>query len=384
MPDMPTINPQTREALAGTAFTRGHTHNFYLYPARFSPEVARAVIEEFTAPDDLVLDPFMGGGTAIVESLALGRRCCGSDISSLAHFVATARTTPLSNQDHLTLRQWAALVADELSEDDISWVPRDRPSNLPRAAALFMSGAMTLLDELPQARQRAFARCALLRLGQYYLESKGSVAPRRRSLARRYPALVDEMLAGLDNFVQSCREAGVPKNAITSRRRLTNCTAGELGDHADVRALNAPRLVLTSPPYPGVHVLYHRWQYRSRRETPAPFWIADVPDGHGGMYYAGGSRTPTGLRRYFTMIEDSFRSVARLLDGRSVVIQLVGFSDTKTQLPKYLRAMSRAGFVEDRVGHRPRRLVPNRRWYAKRVGANDASTEIVLLHRLAQ
>ena len=33
------------------------------------------------------------------------------------------------------------------------------------------------------------------------------------------------------------------------------------------------KLVLTSPPYPGVHVLYHRWQVQGRRETPAPFWI---------------------------------------------------------------------------------------------------------------
>jgi hypothetical protein len=34
-----------------------------------------------------------------------------------------------------------------------------------------------------------------------------------------------------------------------------------------------PKLVLTSPPYPGLHVLYHRWQVKGRRETPAPFWV---------------------------------------------------------------------------------------------------------------
>jgi hypothetical protein len=196
--------------------------------------------------------------------------------------------------------------------------------------------------------------------------------------------LVDEMLAGLDSFVDSCRAAGVSKNTITSRRVLTNCRAAELAEHPVARAHDAPRLVFTSPPYPGVHVLYHRWQYRSRKETPAPFWVADVPDGHGEMYYTGGSRTPTGMHRYFRMIEDSFRSIATLLDGESVVVQLVGFSDTQTQLPRYLRAMSRAGFAEQRSGRRPRRVVPNRRWYAKRVGANDASNEIVLVHRLAQ
>jgi hypothetical protein len=40
-----------------------------------------------------------------------------------------------------------------------------------------------------------------------------------------------------------------------------------------------PKLVLTSPPYPGVHVLYHRWQVDGRKETPLPFMIAGKLDG---------------------------------------------------------------------------------------------------------
>ena len=48
----------------------GLTHNFYRYPARFSPEFAKQAILAFSKPDDLVLDPFMGGGTTLVEALA--------------------------------------------------------------------------------------------------------------------------------------------------------------------------------------------------------------------------------------------------------------------------------------------------------------------------
>src|SRR5213593_2260764 len=53
-------------------------HEFYRYPARFSPEFARAVIEAFSVPGDLVLDPFVGGGTAVVEAALRGRRAMGS------------------------------------------------------------------------------------------------------------------------------------------------------------------------------------------------------------------------------------------------------------------------------------------------------------------
>ena len=44
----------------------GLTHNFYRYPARFSPKLVRAAIHAFTKPGDLVLDPFLGSDTTAV------------------------------------------------------------------------------------------------------------------------------------------------------------------------------------------------------------------------------------------------------------------------------------------------------------------------------
>jgi hypothetical protein len=74
----------------------GFTHNFYRYPARFSPKFVRSVIEKFSNPGDLVADPFMGGGTTLVECLALGRESIGFDISSLATFIAEVKTAVYS------------------------------------------------------------------------------------------------------------------------------------------------------------------------------------------------------------------------------------------------------------------------------------------------
>src|SRR5579871_4695794 len=72
---------------------RGLTHGFYKYPARFSPSFVRAAIETFTQPGEYVLDNHMGGGTALVEALALGRHAVGVDISALAEFVTRVKTT---------------------------------------------------------------------------------------------------------------------------------------------------------------------------------------------------------------------------------------------------------------------------------------------------
>src|SRR5438105_11514500 len=85
---------------------RGLTHGFYKYPARFSPAFARAAIETFTQPGDLVLDNHVGGGTTLVEALAIGRHAIGVDISALAKFVASVKTTVFSEAELDQLYAW--------------------------------------------------------------------------------------------------------------------------------------------------------------------------------------------------------------------------------------------------------------------------------------
>jgi hypothetical protein len=220
-------------------------------------------------------------------------------------------------------------------------------------------------------------------LGQWALDCRDFDAPRRRRLAEKLPTLVDEMLDGLHEFALACRSAGIAKPASRRNRVLLWRTAVGVESESVFERLR-PRLVFTSPPYPGVNVLYHRWQYRGRQETPAPYWIADVPDGYGASFYTGGSRTPTGHKNYFAMVTAAFRSIANVVADDAYVVQLVGFSDMVTQLPLYLQCMREVGLEESTVaGERLGRTVPNRKWYAKLKGAVDASMEVLLIHRRA-
>ena len=60
------------------------THYLFRYPAKFHPPVVAALFHRFTSPGDVVLDPFVGSGTALVEGTLLDRnasasmstRCC--------------------------------------------------------------------------------------------------------------------------------------------------------------------------------------------------------------------------------------------------------------------------------------------------------------------
>jgi hypothetical protein len=135
----------------------------------------------------------------------------------------------------------------------------------------------------------------------------------------------------------------------------------------------------------GIHVLYNRWQVQGRRETPLPYAIAGVPDGHFASHYAFGGRHRA-PNDYLGEVEASFAAVRHLLDSDALVVQLVAFSDPKTQLAAYLKAMSRAGFEEERLPARQRRVwreVPNRRWYIRTNGHSKLeSREVLLIHRV--
>lgn len=122
-----------REAACSSDPVVGHTHNFYRYPARFSPQFARAAIEVFSRPGDVVLDPFMGGGTTGVEALVAGRRFIGCDLNPLSLFVTRAKTTPLSNADVRAITRWADHLQDHVRQqaEDRHAAWADYQRNLP-------------------------------------------------------------------------------------------------------------------------------------------------------------------------------------------------------------------------------------------------------------
>ena len=85
-------------------------HEFYRYPARFSPALAAAIIEAFSGPGDVVADYFVGGGTTLVEAMRSGRLAIGSDINALAVFVSRVKTRRYTAGELAQVLEWADQV----------------------------------------------------------------------------------------------------------------------------------------------------------------------------------------------------------------------------------------------------------------------------------
>ncbi len=371
-------------------------HNLYKYPARFAPEFAREAIRAFSHENDLVIDCFNGGGTTLIEAVALGRRAVGFDISSLACFLAAVKTTPLSVHDQCEMQSWIKHVERVTLKSEIkAWDENDTDEgyyrrNLP---GYLVAAFATVLDEikkLSSLRQQRFARLVILSVGQVALDCKKKL-PEGESIRREFCAKFTSHLESFRDYTWCLsRRMGRSHLTLRQQRRIINASA----EHAAVDGRfpshwGQAKLVVTSPPYPGVHMLYHRWQLLGRRETPAPFLLANCRDGDGVAHYNLGGRHAKGLTTYFDRVEKIFTALRSRLHPDALVVQMVAFNRPEHQLPAYLAAMVAAGYSEVKVtantdcvvNGRLWRPVPGRKWYSVMRQEIPAAKEVVLIHR---
>lgn len=371
----------------------GLTHGFYRYPARFSPQLARTLIEAFTNPKDLVLDPFCGGATTLVEAATMGRKSIGIDVNPLAIFLARVKTQPLGTKELGLIRNWtnrtsALTLKHHEKPSEVKWELEGYHKHLNDQTTWRVKKSLELLlaqvCELPNTTSQAFARCAILRTGQWALDGRKNI-PSVKEFRSQFRDVVAEMLKGMSEFTDTLRNFNstkVPPICIHS-------SASEIHLKELIKEQDAPKLVLTSPPYPGVHILYHRWQIHGRRETPAPYWIANELDGNSESFYTFGNRQKHDTNVYYESLKECFESIRAISSKQTMVAQIVGFSDPKKQFRRYLNTLSDIGFKEvipllsgsNRQG-RIWRNVPRRRWYAEQQATLSSSYEVLLFHRL--
>lgn len=259
------------------ADTRSDGHGLHPYPAKFPPQVPRQVIEELSAPGDLVVDPFGGSGTTALEAVRLGRRVLSIDANSVGVRLTRVKVMGIRDSDTAVLGDLVARVRLEL-QDPCPWVGEhcsalNAAPTIPNRSKWFaaesvheLSHVRLLIDDLDGAARDV----AELALGQTaarmsYQESETRYVSRPRQVARG--ETLDRFLAELERMLVS-----VPRRQESDE---VPCVTVE-GDARDAKnwqvSPGSAALVVTSPPYPNAYDyhLYHRfrllWTGRAPRE----------------------------------------------------------------------------------------------------------------------
>ena len=247
------------------------THGFHPYPGRFHPRLARTVLEELGgSPENnrgrTVLDPFMGGGTTLVEGNLLGLDVVGNDLNPVAGLVARERTRPRTADQARRLvgeaERIAALVEALRREKH---PPRVRRPGLPRLAPHYaphlfaeLVQCIRLIDDLRAGTARETLRAVFSALAVKFSNRRSDSS--EETEPPRYPKG-----AVIRFLVSKCRE--LAEAQVTLGERLPRPRPGVTLLEEDARLLpslgwGAVDLILTSPPYPGTYDYHEHHRLR--------------------------------------------------------------------------------------------------------------------------
>ncbi|MDI9609733.1 MAG: DNA methyltransferase [Archaeoglobales archaeon] len=123
--------------------TKYLTHGFHPYPARMVPLIARKIIEKYaTRREDVVLDPFCGSGTVLVESVVHEKDAIGFEINPLAVMIAKTKTNPI---DPGILKKTISEIIKKISSDELEY---PEPLNIPNLRYWFKPEVIKELSKI--------------------------------------------------------------------------------------------------------------------------------------------------------------------------------------------------------------------------------------------
>lgn len=213
--------------------------NPFPWTGQFSPQLVQQLLEAYAPPAGVVLDPFVGSGTSLIESARLGLAAYGSELNPAAAILS--QVYEAVNLDSRRRAEAIAVVRERLFD------------------AIGSPYGPLFCDRAPGPADRAALEAALVRLW------RDSATGITRKLAAALIVLCDFHQRHLD--ADKVRKTWLRLEDTV--RGLPESPCPVVVRHADARALPVESgtidMVLTSPPYINVHN-YHQ-QFRRSAEA---------------------------------------------------------------------------------------------------------------------
>ena len=304
------------------------THGFHTYPARMHPLTARRALALLgDLRGRVVLDPFCGSGTVLVEAYCAGAHALGVDVSPVALLVANARCAVREPLDAVVARarEIAAVVLAEGRAARRGTGPRRRrlPDAVwrsfdPHVAAEIAALAHHIEAEREPVRTPLTAVLSSILVKVSRRESDTAAGPAARRVARGaaarlLPLRAEERARGLRELLaRAPRGTPPPATRLADARRL---------DGVATRSVAA---IVTSPPYAGTY------DYLDQQALRLALFDLDARALDAGelgarRHFAKG-RAATALLEWESGMTAALREMARVLAPGGGIAMVIGDS----------------------------------------------------------
>lgn len=255
-----------------------HTHGFHKYPAKFIPHIPKWAINKYLngVKDKIILDPFCGSGTTLVESVLAGYNAIGIDIDPLSALISKVKTTRIDKSSLNKISKWLVHQIDLKPKATFRpdceriehWFTNDAIEKL--------STIRTLINLIPEEFednkknrdiQDLFLICfssIIRRVSNADNQSQKTYVSHTKI---KEPEEVNAVfLSQLDHFVERALDFSTSTNTLSKSEVIVSSSASSLKNKINRKQID---LAITSPPYiKAVDYIYN--------QMVELFWIGDL------------------------------------------------------------------------------------------------------------
>ena len=94
-----------------------YTHGFFKYPCKFIPEIPKWSIRKYYN-EGLILDPFAGSGTTLLEASIAGIESIGTEIDKIAKLIIKVKSTKLDSNEIREVRKFTSNIIMKLDNHE--------------------------------------------------------------------------------------------------------------------------------------------------------------------------------------------------------------------------------------------------------------------------
>ncbi len=201
------------------------THWVYPYKGKYHPQMIRALLNVIEAKKgNMILDPFVGSGTTLLECQLLGIDCIGIDVSQVCTLVSKVKTESIE-------------VLEEIEEIKDSLYEAGRETTLysfEGDKGSKKGGLSEAIKDIKNKRVRNFYKVAEL------IAHSDRSRRRRKDFYKSFKDNAEKMLGSAEDFRRVVEELKLPLGDV--RIEIGNARALDLDDESVDG-------IITSPPY---------------------------------------------------------------------------------------------------------------------------------------